>query len=79
MCGEVVTKDNGAGGRGYNLLSGNSVVILVTSENGVREETKSDTTTWEDIGRRSPKLPGWSFYEKMIDTAPRVGHRTAFP
>ena len=51
----------------------------ITRVNGARGEGVYYNATGEDIGRRSPKLPGRSVYEKRIDAAPRVGHRTAFP
>ena len=37
----------------------------ITRVSGARGEVVYYKATGEDIGRRSPKLPGWSFYEKM--------------
>ena len=51
----------------------------ITKEKVARGEVVYYKATGEDIGRRSPKLPGRSVYEKRIDAAPRVGHRTAIP
>ena len=42
-----------------------------TTEKGILDSDtqggrKVHETTGEDIGRRSPKLPGWPFYEMVI-------------
>ena len=34
---------------------------VVTNEIGARKEIMIATATGEDIGRRSPELPGWPF------------------